>query len=261
MINLNKEIELAYAHTQKFIETNNLSGEVLGVFAYGSMNHNLYIEEVSDVDCYAIYVPTLGEAILQTRAISTTIQYPYGAITVKDVRDAGKMLKKGAPNFLEILYTDYYKINPAYEILWGLLLKPNRETIVYSNPVGTLNAAMGHVYNNISKDKNKGDFKTLITALYLSDYMSKYLMKRPYLECITATEGLKELRISLIFDTEDDPDKSEIVKKQLDILTQEMDFLKPIIARSKFDNAHYQKIANRVIDKFVYASIKKGIKE
>ena len=81
--------------------------QILGVFAYGSMNYGTYIKGISDVDTKAILIPSFGDLILR-EPISKEIHLANGEhCEVKDIRELVKMFKKQNINFLEILYTDY----------------------------------------------------------------------------------------------------------------------------------------------------------
>lgn len=96
--------------------------QILGVFLYGSQNYGIATEE-SDVDVKAIYIPTLREVAANNPLISEELKISDEHIEVKDIRLMSQMWKKGSINFLEILFTDYFVINPLYCEDWEKVLR------------------------------------------------------------------------------------------------------------------------------------------
>lgn len=91
---------------------------VAGVFAQGSMNYGLYIEDEeyhSDVDTKAIILPTLDDLIKGTKMTSTKYDFDGEQIDVKDIRVMTDMWIKSNPAYLEILFTKYKILNPKFE--------------------------------------------------------------------------------------------------------------------------------------------------
>ena len=77
----------------------NLGYKVIFAALHGSQNYNLDTEE-SDFDWYVAVEPTFEDLVFYRGYISKEIQYLYGIITIKDVRDMFQMIKKGGFNFL-----------------------------------------------------------------------------------------------------------------------------------------------------------------
>lgn len=108
---------------------------VVGVFAQGSMNYGLFIDEEeykSDVDTKAIVLPTLDDLISGNRMKSTKYDLDGEQIDVKDIRVMVDMWKKSNPAYLEILFTKYKVINPLYEKFINDIIKI-RDDIVKMN--------------------------------------------------------------------------------------------------------------------------------
>lgn len=108
---------------------------VVGVFAQGSMNYGLFIDEEeykSDVDTKAIVLPTLDDLISGNKMKSTKYDLDGEQIDVKDIRVMVDMWKKSNPAYLEILFTKYKVINPLYEKFINDIIKI-RDDIVKMN--------------------------------------------------------------------------------------------------------------------------------
>lgn len=107
---------------------------ILGVFLYGSQNYNIHTEN-SDIDTKAIYIPTLDEIAAGVAPISKEL--PYGDsgehIEVKDIRLMCQMWKKQNMNFLEILYTKFFVLNPKYADIF------NQTFILYRSNISAYN--------------------------------------------------------------------------------------------------------------------------
>ena len=107
---------------------------ILGVFLYGSQNYNIHTED-SDIDTKAIYIPTLDEIAAGVAPISKEL--PYGDkgehIEVKDIRLMCQMWKKQNMNFLEILYTKFFVLNPKYADIF------NQTFILYRSNISAYN--------------------------------------------------------------------------------------------------------------------------
>ena len=98
---------------------------VVGVFAQGSMNYGLYIDDEdyhSDVDTKAIVLPTLDDLISGKKMKSCVYELNNEHIDTKDIRVMAEMWAKSNPAYLEILYTKYKVINPEYEIYMKQIL-------------------------------------------------------------------------------------------------------------------------------------------
>ncbi len=113
---------------------------VLGVFLFGSQNYETAID-TSDIDVKAIVMPPIEKLLLGKSDVRETHSRSNGELSVFDIASMHACLKKSNINFLEILFTDYKIINPAYENLWNTIITM-REDIAYHNK----RAAMECIY-------------------------------------------------------------------------------------------------------------------
>lgn len=110
---------------------------VIGVFAQGSMNYGLFIDEEeykSDVDTKAIVLPTLDDLISGSKMKSTKYDLDGEQIDVKDIRVMVDMWKKSNPAYLEILFTKYKVINPLYEKFINDIIKMGNDIVKMNFP-------------------------------------------------------------------------------------------------------------------------------
>lgn len=92
--------------------------EVVGVFLQGSQNYKLDYEK-SDIDTKAIILPSFEDILNNRTPISYTLILDSNEhIDIKDIRIMFDCFKKQNINFLEILYTNFYKLNPKYSDLY-----------------------------------------------------------------------------------------------------------------------------------------------
>lgn len=148
-----------------------LGYKVIFIALYGSQNYNLSTEE-SDFDWYVAVEPTFEDFVFNRGSISKEIQYLYGMITIKDVRDMFQMIKKGGSNFLEILFTDYYYINKKYEDDWNMM-REAAEKIARNNEYSTIRSYIGIAGNIIDRVVgNKSCYRILTCANQITSYIN-----------------------------------------------------------------------------------------
>lgn len=110
---------------------------------YGAQNYNLQRDK-SDYDYKAIVVPTLKDIVFNSKPVSETINLPFdGQVDVKDVRLMIDQWKKGASNFMELLFTDWFWVNPDYSPMFWFRL--NRDKIAHANEESAIKAMVGMI--------------------------------------------------------------------------------------------------------------------
>lgn len=128
--------------TQHLEYVESLGVEWVGLFLQGSQNYGLDTEN-SDVDTKAIVLPSLEQLAFNKKPLSYThVMEDNSHCDVKDLRLYFDCFKKGNVNFVEILFTDYFILNPKYMGLWNELCE-YRENIARYNRWATLNAMLG----------------------------------------------------------------------------------------------------------------------
>lgn len=166
-----------------------LGYEVVGVFLQGSWNYGLGWEE-SDVDTKAIILPTFEEIALGRKPVSTTYIMKNGEhIDLKDIRLMFDCFKKQNINFVEILFTPWFVMNPKYkhEFQW---MFDNRDKIASYDVNRLISYIKGNLFNETSKlfKKTPGternvnlygcDVKSLSHIIRYMDFFKSYIVDK-----------------------------------------------------------------------------------
>ena len=172
-----------------------LGFEVVGIFLYGSQNYEMETES-SDIDSKAIVVPSFDDFLEEKKPCSFIYKFDNGEqVDCKDIRTMFANIKKQNINFVEILFTKYFILNPKYEELFLPVLR-RREYIGRYNPTAALNCMLGmayqkekalcHPYPATEEKIEKWGFdpKQLHHILRLQFFMEKYCDGYPYHSCL-----------------------------------------------------------------------------
>lgn len=175
-----------------------------GIFLQGSQNYGMADDE-SDIDSKCWFLPSIEQLVLNKSAISHThVMSNNEHVDCKDIREYFKILRKQNVNFMEVLFTDYFIINPRYFDLWTDL-QIHREEIARSNMYRFLKCCKGMCYEKShalchpypSKmnliEKYGYDGKQLSHAIRIYHFAVDFaLLDKSYKECLTP-ENVDEL--------------------------------------------------------------------
>lgn len=184
--------------------------EIVCLMLQGSQNYGLdeYTDEyMSDVDSKAIVLPHFRDFVYEKRPVSYVEILDNGEhIDVKDIRVMFEQFKKENISYIELLYTDFYIINPKYEDLIQPLFD-KREDVAEINVNQFLRCIVGmsgnklkalcHPYPNlIDKIEKYGfDGKQLSHCVRLYEFISRYCKGVPIKECYKTQD--RELLMNL----------------------------------------------------------------
>lgn len=185
-------LEYHYTEAQKIFPKE----QIVGIFLQGSQNYNMDTEN-SDIDSKLLVLPTLKEIASLKEPKSSTHILPNGEhLDYKDIRLFINTLYKQNINFLEILYTDYFFLNPNYVDLWNNLVQA-RDYITKFNPVATIKAARGtlinklKIYDNPSSDWKREEIdkygyspKEFSAILRVDYFINHYLSNDRFINCL-----------------------------------------------------------------------------
>ena len=105
---------------------------IVGIFVQGSQNYCLNWEG-SDLDTKCIVLPSFEEICFNKDPVSYThIRKNNEHIDFKDLRLMMQCFKKQNINFVEILFTKYYILNPDYEELFKKVMNVKEEVAHYN---------------------------------------------------------------------------------------------------------------------------------
>ena len=161
----------------------------------GSQNYNLDTPS-SDVDTKLIITPSFKDIALAKQPVSTThVRLNEEHIDFKDIRLYASCFRKQNLNFIEILFTDYFILNPLYAEQWKRLVS-SREKIAHMNPYRAVKSmkgvafekyhAMEHRYPSKVAiiDKYGYDPKQLSHLARVHDFLEQYIAGNKYEDCL-----------------------------------------------------------------------------
>lgn len=172
-----------------------LGYEVVGIFLQGSQNYNLDYEG-SDIDTKAIVLPSFKDVILNKKPVSyTQILETNEHVDIKDIRLMFECFKKQNINFIEILFTKYFYLNPFYADIYKEVLD-RAEDIAHYNNYAAVNCIAGMVFEKraalchpypslIDRIQKYGyDRKQLHHILRCEEFLYRYCQGESYRNCL-----------------------------------------------------------------------------
>ena len=176
---------------------------IVGIFNQGSANYGLD-HEGSDVDTKLIVVPSFKDFCLNKKPVSTThVRANNEHTDWKDVRLYIETFRKQNLNFLEILFTDFYIVNPMYKEEWDRLIAA-REFIARMNVYRAVKSmkgiamekyrAMEHKYSTKVDiiEKYGYDGKQVSHLIRVYDYLRRYIEGESYKDCLIPSKELRK---------------------------------------------------------------------
>lgn len=233
----------------------------------GSQNYGIADEE-SDIDSKLLVLPSLEQLVLNKPAISETHVMPNNEhCDIKDVREYFKIFRKQNINFIEILFTDYYIVNPKFQEEWNLL-KENAEDIARYDVFRAIKCMKGmmlekyhalcHEYPSRMYwiEKYGFDPKQLSHMIRILDFINKYCAGVPYKQCLQVTHPeyvLAVKRNTIGYDLETAKLKAEEVKESVEEIA---DYFCSSLGKGKI-NLSIDELLNSVL----YSLITKNLKD
>lgn len=200
--------------------------QIVGIFLQGSQNYGLETEK-SDIDTKLILTPSFFEVAMNRKPVSTThILANDEHLDAKDIRLYMETFRKQNLNFLEILFTPYFWVNPIYRDDWNRLVA-EREQIARMNPVRAVKSMRGiamekyhalkHPYpSKLDILSEYGyDPKQLHHLLRVEEYLRRYIKGEPYIHCLRPKdpEYLKEVKLGLYNESTADKIAAESIER------------------------------------------------
>ena len=209
---------------------------VVGTFLQGSWNYGWELcDEESDVDTKCLLLPTFEDFCLGKKMVSTTHVLPNNEhIDFKDLRLYMNCFKKQNVNFVEILFTEFFVLNPLYEEQIKRLFDA-REDIGRYDVKAALNCICGMAYEKekalchpyptlVDKIEKYGfDGKQLSHIVRLAEFMTKYLSDLSYSKCLQTDNGsvLLQIKRNQAIDVEEAKELASVYTKELKGLKDE----------------------------------------
>lgn len=197
---------------QKYNYLVNNGYEVVYLALQGSQNYGLDLYSdgyTSDVDCFAVVLPSFDDFVDLNHRISTTIVLENNEhINVKDIRSMFELYYKQNIQYLETLFTDYKIINKKYKPFISKLYSIRNEIANISNDLLLKSIfgmgeekyhALHHPYPSIAdKIEQFGyDGKQLSHLMRLYYFLRAFESGKSFKECLTDfSSSEKELIIA-----------------------------------------------------------------
>ena len=194
-------------HKSELLEAGYKEENLLGVFAYGSMNYGTYVEGKSDVDTKAVFVPTLEQLLNNSFKTHTKILSSGEHCEIMDICHLVRNFRKQNINFLELLYTDCCWINPKYKNIWNKYFVNQREEIARYDVNKGVTSIAGQIINTLKKDPLNG--KNVGNGLRLYYFLTGYVAGKPWAECLRPKEEVIEKILSIKYSTLSDATQAE----------------------------------------------------
>ena len=163
---------------------------VLGVFLYGSQNYGCDLE-TSDVDTKCILLPDLYHLAIKPYEtkhlhVPRNVEGEYKVCECMTLMHMVANWKKQNPNFLEILFTEFFIINPAYVRQWDSFRFEWREKIArYDIRQGILSVAHQAIH---TIKQNPMDGKKIGNGYRLMHLLCAYDWGGSYAHCLVPLE-------------------------------------------------------------------------
>lgn len=177
MRDINKALE---EHKQRVLDAGYREDQIFGIFLYGSQNYGTALEN-SDVDTKCVLIPDLWNLMFNPIKTKELKLENDEHCEVMDIIHLLNNFKKQNINFLEILFTDYYWINPDFMTLWKIL-KYCREDIATYDMNKAVQSICGQAIHTLKQ--NPLDGKKVSNGMRLKYFLENYLDGKDYLDCI-----------------------------------------------------------------------------
>ena len=242
-----KDLQRHYNLAANYVNIEN----IIGCYLIGSQNYQLD-DEQSDIDTIVLVVPTLRDIALNKKPISKTYIQDNGEhTTLKDIRLFINGIKKGRLDCLEILYTQYYMINPIWIDL-ASELRNNRENYSRYNENAVIQAAAGIVKScNKKSPKPKDLYNSIRMRDFLMDYLYKVIPKKNSYEKSLIGD------FSLIVCKR----KTDLTEKDLKVLANNEDIVKLLLKDLEYESSLSNKekdIIEQELDNFAIKFVQRA---
>lgn len=245
---------------------------VVGIFLQGSQNYGLDTEN-SDVDTKLIVVPTFDDLVFNKQPVSTThVRANNEHIDFKDIRLMLQTFRKHNINFIEVLFTKYYIVNPKYADFWNQLVK-EREMIAGSNPLATVKALRGMALEKFHALDHPYPSKLDILAKYGYDPKQLHHLVRldcffeylswgcSYKECLaptnTDTEYLLWIKSGKCCQTIEEAKR--LAEIYLDLIEKKYNIYTSAYTKEEIENSRAYQKTEELLDRVQYEIMEEGI--
>lgn len=160
---------------------------ILGVFLYGSQNYQCDIDS-SDVDTKCILIPDIYHLACEPYSVKH-LDVDGEVCECMSIQHIVENWKKQNPNFLEILWTDYCIINPAYEAQFIRFKGAYRDRLAHYNMIKGIKSIAGQALHTLRQDPMNP--KKVANGWRLYYLLLAYRGGNAYDECLVPPEEIR----------------------------------------------------------------------
>lgn len=216
---------------------------VLGVFLYGSWNYGTNLPD-SDVDTKCILIPDLYHLAIKPYEVKH-LHVDDEICECMTIQHMVENWKKQNINFLEILFTGYYIVNPKFIPEWFDFIAEWREVLAHYDVKRAI-LSMGNQALQTYK-QNPTDFKKQMNTIRIYHSLVRLINNHNYWFCIHSQENeAQELR-RIRVEGADPIIIARVVERLGEIINDAELIAKGMNGRWKFDKAAIDEACNDFI--------------
>lgn len=247
-MNRNIDVQQRVEKHYEFVCSQYNEDQILGVFLYGSQNYDLD-SPFSDVDTKAIYIPTFEEVVFN-KPISKELELPNGEhCEIKDIREYVNNLYKQNINFVEILFTEYFVLNPKFEKIWKRDFITHKEDLARYDVHKAIHSMSHQASHTLHQAENgTNPCKKLANVARLIYFIQRYINGEDYLDCVRPA-GKDHDRI---YDLKYKPKNIDCYESTIEMFKMILDYYK---------QANYEYLNHNDLQEWLESIVKKSILE
>lgn len=239
MTNVQERLAAHYARACEHYGKDN----ILGVFLYGSWNYGTNLPD-SDVDTKCILIPDLYHLAIKPYEVKH-LHVDDEVCECMTIQHMVDNWKKQNINFLEILYTGYYIVNPKFIPEWFDFIAEWREALAHYDVKKAILSIGNQALHTYKQDPT--DFKKQMNTIRIYHSLLRLINNHNYWYCIHSQEAeAKELR-RIRVDGADPVIMSRVIERLTEIIDDADAAAKGMNGRWKFDKTAIDEACNDLI--------------
>ena len=247
MTNVQERLAAHYAKACEHYGEDN----ILGVFLYGSWNYGTNLPD-SDVDTKCILIPDLYHLAIKHYEVKH-LHVDDEVCECMTIQHMVDNWKKQNINFLEILYTGYYIVNPKFIPEWFDFIAEWREALAHYDVKKAILSMGNQALHTYKQDPT--DFKKQMNTIRIYHSLVRLINNHNYWYCIRPQENeAQELR-RIRVEGADPMIMARVIERLVEIIDDAELAAKGMNGRWKFDKTAIDEACND----FILSLIKKQL--
>lgn len=198
--------------------------QIVGVFLRGSQNYGLD-NPTSDVDSLCLVVPSVRDVAMMRPPVAKEIKVGTdgGHVTLMDIREFVKQIRRQNPNILEVLFTKFMLRGEGFGLNFYQLYAKREELARYDR-YAMVQSTLGVALTEHKRMKRNGyTHKQLALLLRLRKLMGDYICDKTFADCLWVGEDsfIKKVKNDLV--VEDPAEGMQLAQETIDCMKKWMD--------------------------------------